>query len=111
MLENIALNLILIPIYSFIGASIATFITEFTVLIILIIAASKTKYYIQSKKIFVDIIKISTSSLIMAIFIDLFKDLNLILIILFSTIIYFVSLYITGVFDNEDKKIFYNMLS
>lgn len=105
MVENIILNLTLIPTFSYIGASINTLITEFTVAILLIIAANKTRYALKGKKFLTDITKITTCSLIMGSFIYLFKDLNLFFLLIASTIIYIISLYVIDVLDKEDKEI------
>ena len=48
---NIILNLLLIPRYSFIGASVATVITGFTVLVVLYISSIKLGYKIPTKDI------------------------------------------------------------
>lgn len=111
MVENIILNLAIIPTFSYIGASINTLITEFTVAILLIIAANKTRYAFKGKKFLEDITKITASSLIMGSFIWLFKDLNLFILIVTSILIYIIVLYTLGVIDKEDKEIILKIMN
>ncbi|MEN6551805.1 MAG: flippase [Methanobacterium sp.] len=104
MIENIILNLAIIPTFSFIGASIDTLITEFTVASLLIVTANRTKYSLKGK-FSINIIKITISSLIMGVFIFLFHNLNLFVLIIISTLIYMISIYLIGAVDKEDKDI------
>jgi len=46
VIENIILNLIIIPRFSYIGASITTVITQFTVLTLLVFSAYKIGYVV-----------------------------------------------------------------
>lgn len=101
MIENVILNLIFIPKFSYVGASFVTVVTEFTLLVFIFVIAHKNGYGFSSKQL-QDVVKVLISSLIMGCFILLFSELNLILLILISIIIYFVILFSTKTFNNED---------
>lgn len=105
LLTNIIINLILIPKISFIGASIATLITEGLVAILLIICTYHTKYSLKINNTLIYLTKIIISSLIMGIFIYEFKYLNLLILIAISIIIYLFIISITQVLDKEDKNL------
>ena len=79
VLVNVSLNLILIPIFSYVAASINTVITELIVLTIVFITAKRSGYDINREIIRNDIPKIIAASLIMGIFLWIFKDLNLLI--------------------------------
>ncbi len=104
MVINIILNLILIPKYSYIAASFNTLLTESIVAILLIITASKLGF-LYKKKVLNNLIRIIISGLIMATFLILFKELNLFILIISSTIIYLVAIFITKAIDKEDIEI------
>ena len=90
MIVNIILNLILIPKFSFIAASFNTLITEFLILAMVLIIAQRIGYITNGKKLINDSIKIIISSLIMGLFIWIFNDLNLLLLILMASSSLFV---------------------
>ena len=101
MLENVVLNIIVIPKYSYIGASIATVITEFTALILCIIMSSKIGYKI-SKNNKVDVLKALFASLVMGLLIIALKDLNSAFLILISGAMYVSGLHLLKVFNKDD---------
>ncbi len=110
MIINIFINLILIPRYGLIGASISTVLTE----IVLVVGIFKVSYNygfrIKTKKIFKDLLKIIIASLIMSIIILYLKDWNLLILSFISILVYLSSLYALKGIDKEDiiiiKQIF-----
>jgi len=104
-LANVILNLILIPKFSYIGASIATVITEFSALMFSIIVCSKIGYGL-SKKDLLGLSKVFIASLLMGIFIIYLKDLNLLFLVLLPSTFYFFILYLFKEFEEEDIKMF-----
>lgn len=101
---NIILNLILIPKFSYIGASVVTVLTELVAMILGIRIITKIGYALSSREL-KNLIKSIIASLIMGLFITLIRENNLFLIILLATGIYLVVLYIIRIFDDEDVKI------
>ena len=99
---NIALNLILIPKFSYIGASIATVLTEFIAFLILYYYVSKTEYKLSKKIFSIIFIKVGIATLVMAIFIKYFENANFLVLILFAITIYFIAFYLMKGFDKED---------
>jgi len=109
MIINIVLNLILIPKYSFIGASFNTLLTEFIIFFLVLIIAQRIGYITYGKKLINHIIKIIISSLIMGLFIWIFNYLNLFLLILLASILYLGVLLVFKGIDNEDMMIIKNI--
>jgi len=102
---NLILNLMLIPKFSYIGASIATVITEIILVSYLIRAGYKFGYGI-SRDIGLNIVfKVILCSIIMSIFIWYFQNLNLLILIVSALIIYIGTLYLIGGIDKVDLKI------
>ncbi len=99
MLLNIGLNLILIPQYSLIGASVATVITYILSIILCFYYVSKHLCKIQFKSF---ASKILIANLIMALFILIFIKMNLLLIVFISILLYFGVLFLLGVITKTD---------
>ena len=106
---NIGLNLFLIPTYSFIGASAATVITEFTILPILIYVLLKTNYLDRS--ILKGLPSIVVSNIIMIVVIYYLRDLNLFLVVIVGALVYFAAIFATRALDEQDISIFKSILN
>ena len=102
MIENIVLNLLIIPRFSYIGASITTVITEFTIVTLVLIFAYKTGYGVQRREVLTNTSKAIIASLMMGIFIWYFKTLNLAILVLLAILLYFGMLYIIRGIDRDD---------
>ncbi len=98
---NVALNLFLIPQYSYIGASAATVATQLLGFFFLLYFASKEGYSLP-KHMIIHLSKILFACFIMALFIKLFNDLPLLLLIFMAGIIYLIIIVLTGVTDKVD---------
>lgn len=109
MIENILLNLIFIPKFSYIGASFITVITEFTLLILIFIVSKNLGYGITVKQT-KEIIKVLFATLVMGIFIYFFSDLFIIILIPMAILIYVISLIILKLFDNDELILFKKIL-
>lgn len=96
---NVSLNLLLIPRYNLMGASIATLISELIVLSLLFLYARGLLFI----PIFKNILIGATSSLVMGIaLIKVQDDLNLFISVLLGIFIYLLSLIIFKGFSKED---------
>jgi O-antigen/teichoic acid export membrane protein len=97
---NVILNFVLIPLFSYNGAAIATVCTELVVglLMISMIQRVQDLSFLFSDVIFKSLI----AGVLMGIFILVFRDYPLILLILLAAILYFIVLYIVKGFDKED---------
>lgn len=99
---NIIINLILIPLYSYIGAAIATLLSYGLLFILGIIVVDKIVVY-DKKYLIISLIKNIFSSAVMAMFIIFTKNhLHFVIVIPVAAIIYFVTLYIVRGFNKED---------
>ncbi len=104
---NIVLNLALIPILSYVGACIATVLSELFLYFTFIYFVNK---YHQNLKIHGDFIKPIIASLLMGIIIYYIRELNLALVILIGILIYFSTLTLLKTFTDEDKYLFRQMI-
>jgi len=105
VLINILLNLVLIPRYSYIGASFATLLTEVVLVAYIISTSYKLGYGIPKKTVLKDFFKVLGATLIMSMFLIFFKDLNLFILIILAMIVYFISLYLLKGVDNVDMAL------
>jgi O-antigen/teichoic acid export membrane protein len=108
MVENVTLDLILIPRFSYVGTSIATAATELTVLLLCVFVSSRITYPL-SKKDLGSLVKIGAASLLMGLFIVYLGNLNL-LSVFPAVLLYFAMLYLLRVVDNEDIALFRNIV-
>ncbi|MCE5213553.1 MAG: polysaccharide biosynthesis C-terminal domain-containing protein, partial [Methanobacterium sp.] len=107
---NIILNLIVIPKYGYVGASVITVLTEFLAFLFglkIVGAMNYDQIPIKPKLL----IKIAIASLVMSICIILLINWNLIFLIILSIILYFVTLVILKGFDKEDITLIRNILN
>jgi len=103
MMLNIVINLMLIPRYSYVGASIATVITTLLSFILSFRFLSKFIYKIQVHKY---ILKPIMASTIMGLFIFSFTGMNIILLVCYSIVIYFGVLILLKTFSKKDIILF-----
>ena len=98
---NVALNFILIPYLSYDGAAITTVLSDVLIVIIQSYVIYKLGHR-PNKKLYIDIVKIITGSIILGIALY-FLNLNMWVALPVGIIIYFATVYLLRVFDNDDK--------
>lgn len=108
MVINIILNLILIPKFSYVGASVSALITYLLGFIIVFTIISRNVYRLNLLKL---IIKPFLATLLMAAFVYLFKNKNLALIICSSCVIYISLLFALKVISQRDIDLLKQLFS
>ena len=98
-LVNVILNLILIPPLSYVGAAIATIITETILFVLYVCYLSKYFYTLPLHKI---VIRPIVASSVMSIFIYFCGWLNLLLLVILAITLYFIILYLIRGLSKED---------
>ncbi len=106
---NIILNIILIPHYSYIGASIVTLASDALTLPLMIFVLSKTQFKVPFT-ILKDFAKVFIASIVMLIPLILLNDLNIFMIILISSLVYVATFISLKGLDEEDIKIIKNII-
>jgi len=99
---NLVLNIILIPMFSYLAASYVKSITELLVLVIAYPLTLKLGYALSLKSVGMDFLKIALSSAIMGVFIWYFTDLNLLLLVPAAALIYFAASFLLRFYDRHD---------
>jgi O-antigen/teichoic acid export membrane protein len=102
MILNVTLNLVLIPKYSYIGASITTVATELISSSLYFVWGSKIGYSLFNRNSAGIVAKVLVSSALMGVFIVYFHNLSLLALVPLAAILYFVVLYIMGGINRED---------
>ena len=105
---NVAFNIILIPKYSLIGASIATVLTEFVSLSLCFVWGFKIGYGISERKLVNIAIRVLTSSILMGLYIIIFRNIALFVLLPSAVLIYFLILYVSNGIDKEDILLLQN---
>ncbi|MFH1665721.1 MAG: flippase [Candidatus Omnitrophota bacterium] len=102
---NIILNLLLIPKYSYIGASAATNITRFLVVAAEFAVLMEMGLKPWGHKYFRISLKITMATVVMGLFIKLAKDFNLMLVISVSALIYSACIFAVKGLNEIDMKL------
>ena len=105
---NIILNFILIPNYSYIGAAVATVISEIIICILMFRITINSEYAPRMIVVY-DVIKLLISSLVMFAVLY-YSELNIILGVIVGGIVYIGMLFITRTLDEDDKNIIKNII-
>ena len=105
---NVVLNLILIPYLSYDGAAITTVLSDVLIVIIQSYVIYKLGHR-PNKKLYIDIIKIITGSITLGIALY-FLNLNMWVALPVGIIIYFATVYLLRVFDNDDEYVIKEIL-
>ena len=104
---NIILNIILIPLYSYIGASIATVMSELFLYMLFLHYIGR---YYKPVNVNSTFKKPAIASVIMGVAVHLMKDLNLLIMILLASCIYLGVLILIRTFDEKDKMILMKLM-
>lgn len=102
VIVNVAINLVLIPKFSYVGASIAILITEFIALVLFFFLAERELYVHKKTELASIVLRIIGASAIMGLFIAYLQNLNLIFLIVSASLLYFVTLYIMKGIEKKD---------
>ena len=105
---NIILNFFMIPHFSYDGAAITTVLSDVLIVIIQCYVIYKLGHR-PNKKLYIDIIKIITGSIILGIVLY-FLNLNMWVALPVGIIIYFATVYLLRVFDNDDRYVIKEIL-
>jgi O-antigen/teichoic acid export membrane protein len=109
---NCILNIILIPKYSYIGASIATVLSELIIFILMIYSTPKAEFELSITLISSQINKAVFSGCIILVTGYFLQPFNFITTLLSLLLVYFISIYICGGLDKDDiviaKRLFYD---
>ncbi|MEI7826510.1 MAG: flippase [Euryarchaeota archaeon] len=110
VIVNVAINLVLIPRYSYVGASVAILITEFIVLVVLFFLAERDLYLLKKTELANIVLKIICASVVMGLFVAYLNTLNLFLLIVLASLLYFGTLYVVKGIDKEDIMLIKSIL-
>lgn len=108
---NVVSNLIFIPKYSYIAASMIAVLTLLISQILQCIASSKIGLNLINRKFLLSFGKIVFASIVMGIFINYSRNMTLILLIPLAALIYFVTIFILKFFDKEDMLIIRQLIN
>ena len=100
---NFGMNLFVIPRYSYYGAAISTFLTEFLVTILMMVIMWRAIKYLPSFRLFY---KSFFASIAMTPLFYFFESWNLFLLIFFGGLIYFIIFYLLGGIKFDELAVF-----
>lgn len=105
---NIILNFIMIPQFGYNGAAVATVSTELVVGLLMLYSIHR----VQNLSVLLSdvIFKSLIAGAVMAVFLLIFQNYTLVLLILFAAIVYFIALYILNGFEKGDIDLFNQVL-
>ena len=103
---NIVLNLILIPTLSYVGASIATVVTEAILVGSAIMIGYKFGFGVSKNRIMEILLKVTASTLVMSVLLIYFKIINLLILAPFAVLAYLAVLHLINGIDDMDRYLF-----
>ena len=106
---NIVLNYLTIPVWSYIGASVTTVLSEILILVLMMYSISKTEYK-PDLSLLKTIFKLVICGIILAIVLYLI-NVSLWLAIPIGLVVYVLALFITRTIDDTDKYIINELLN
>jgi O-antigen/teichoic acid export membrane protein len=109
-LVNVGLNIIIIPYYSYVGASLVTLSSDLITLVLMVMSVSKTHYKVPISSV-KNVVKVFFSSMVMAFCIILLGNLNLFIIILVATGVFIACFLLVKGMDDDDISIIKTLLS
>jgi len=98
-LINIVLNIILIPAYSYIGSAFATIVAESFLLVAYLYLSGRYFHFLPLHRI---IMKPTIACSLMGVFVYLFHQINIAIVIPLAIVIYFSILYLIKGFSKDD---------
>ena len=107
VIVNVVLNLLLIPPLSYIGAGIATVVTEFTLCALSFYFVSEYLYVIPIHRF---IPKPLVASIIMGAYVYIFREITVFIVIPIAAGVYLGLLYLIKAIDNQDIMLFKEIL-
>ena len=108
-LFNIVLNYLTIPVWSYIGASITTVLSEILILVLMMYSIFKTEYK-PDLSLLKTIVKLIVCGFILAVVLYLI-NVSLWLAIPIGLVVYILALFITRTIDDTDKYIINELLN
>ena len=106
-LINVILNLFLIPIFSFVGAAMATIVAECFLLFTYMYLTHRSVIKISIHKI---ILKPVVACAAMGFFVFQFREINLLILVIISAVIYFGLLYLLKGISDDDISLFKRLI-
>lgn len=109
LIFSVIFNIVLIPKFQAIGASVVVLFSNLLMFILAIIECKKIIKYNLLKNNFFIFVKILIASLFMSVFIYFLKDLiNVFLLCFLSALIYFLFVFLLGAFKKDELKYLIN---
>lgn len=108
-LFSVIMNYILISMYSYVGASMTSVLTEFLVLVLMLYSLHKTEFSLNIKSTFKPIVQVLLANMIMAIVL-VYLHLPFLVGVVVAVIIYLIALFVTGAINDEDRKIIFGLI-
>jgi O-antigen/teichoic acid export membrane protein len=95
--------------YSYVGASMTSVLTEFLVLVLMLYSLHKTEFSLNIKSTFKPIVQVLLANMIMAIVL-VYLHLPFLVGVVVAVIIYLIALFVTGAINDEDRKIIFGLI-
>lgn len=108
-LVSVVVNSTLIPLYSYMGASYATVITEFTMIFLMLLVLSRTDYKITPRKAILPVIQVILANVIMGAAI-IYLNQSFIVSVVVAIVVYVIALFVTGAVNKEDREIIMDLI-
>jgi len=110
MASNIILNLLLIPVWGYLGATLATLISINLYVLYQLPLIYRKLLTFNFKGMTASLLHLAVAGILMRLFMDTMAETHFLIVIPFACIIYGISLFATGAFTHEDKQFFKSVM-
>ena len=107
---SVVFNILLIPFFSYVGASITSVLTEFVVFVLMLYSLRKTEFGLNIRASLVPIMQVLIANIVLA-SVLLYLHLPFLWGIIVAVVVYTVALFVTGAINREDREIIWDLVN
>jgi O-antigen/teichoic acid export membrane protein len=105
MVANVALNLLLIPVFGYLGTGIITVANELIVICLVYVSTYKLGYSLSAKKMLGILFKVVASCLVMLAFIFIFHGIHVVVLLPLAYLVYAIMIFLLRCVDDTDLSL------
>ena len=106
---SVIFNVVLISLFSYVGASITSVITEFVVFVLMLYSLHMTEFRLNIRKSVLPVVQVLMANVVMAVVL-LYIKVPFIFGVIIAVVVYLVALFVTGAINREDREIIWGLV-
>ncbi len=106
---SVIFNVVLISLFSYVGASITSVITEFVVFVLMLYSLHMTEFRLNIRKSVLPVVQVLMANVVMAAVL-LYINVPFLFGVIVAVVVYLVALFVTGAINREDREIIWGLV-